>query len=182
VTGVAQGLAEAAVTAVFEDRDRNLWLGSENRGLMRVAAGGFVSYDEADGLANDRIASVFDAGGDLWVLTSSALLHRFDGERFVNVSPPDLARARHPSWGSHQLAVRDGAGVVAAHLRRSCHAAGADLPHARPKAVYSKGRTPGDDVHRVWLDQAGGPWVSSSRRVRWSTGSRASSASPSCRK
>ncbi len=173
--GLAQGLAELSVTRLFEDRDGNLWLGTENRGLMRIAAGGFVSYGEADGLANDRIASVFDdPHGRLWVMAASALLHRFDGERFAHVSPPALAHPSVASWGSHELGVLDqdgewwlptGEGVLR-------YAAGVDLERAVPKAVYSEGHgLPGNDVHRIWADSAGELWVSilaqAGPLVRW---------------
>jgi signal transduction histidine kinase/ligand-binding sensor domain-containing protein len=161
--GPQQGLTETSLTWAFEDHDRNLWLGTEASGLMRIAAGGFVSYGEADGLVTDRIASVYEDQESLWVLTGSAQLHRFTGERFLPMSPPDLAHAPNPTWGSHQLAVhdRDGEWWLPTSDGLLRYAAGADLPRAKPKAIYRKGSgLPGSDIHHLWEDAAGDVWIS----------------------
>src|SRR5262249_55250547 len=51
-------------TALCEDRDHNLWIGTDS-GALRLAASGFVTYDEADGLGGThpgatRVASIFE--------------------------------------------------------------------------------------------------------------------------
>ncbi len=162
--GRQQGLAELALTAVYEDRDRNLWLGSESRGLMRLVAGGFISYGEADGLVNDRIASVFsDPQGALWVITSAARLYRFAAGGFEPATPPAWVQERAPSWGSHQLAARDRQGEWWLPSSQGVlrYAGGAELAHAQPKAIYGKDSgLPANDIFRVWADAAGDLWVS----------------------
>ena len=69
---VAQGLPEASVTAVLEDADGTLWVGTESRGLARLLQSGLVSYGVADGLAGDRVSSLIeDPGGRLYAVTLS---------------------------------------------------------------------------------------------------------------
>ena len=52
----ANGLINSLITSIYEDRDRNLWLGTDSGGLMRLAATGFVTYDERDLPGRPRVA------------------------------------------------------------------------------------------------------------------------------
>ena len=106
------GLSDAGIRAIAEDRDGNLWLGSESGGAMKIARGGFISYSEADGLEHSRIAAIGeDRDGELFVVTRSLRvdtfhIHRFDGRNFENIRvnlPPNVI----PTWGWNQLFVQD---------------------------------------------------------------------------
>ena len=52
-----QGLADDAINTMAEDRDGNLWIGTDASGAVRIAASGLVSYFEADGLRHDFVRS-----------------------------------------------------------------------------------------------------------------------------
>ncbi|MHC1769125.1 MAG: two-component regulator propeller domain-containing protein [Verrucomicrobiia bacterium] len=67
VYGVADGLPAAAVTALCQDRQGELWIGTEGGGLVRFDGERFTVYSIADGLANDAVTAVLeDRQDDLW--------------------------------------------------------------------------------------------------------------------
>ena len=84
--GAAEGLPEgthASINAVFEDRDRAVWIGGS--GLSRYAHGRVITLTRANGLPEGRIwAMVDDAAGDLWLTTDRGV---------VRLGRADLQRA-----------------------------------------------------------------------------------------
>jgi ligand-binding sensor domain-containing protein/signal transduction histidine kinase len=163
---VAQGLPEASVTAVLEDADGTLWVGTESRGLARLLQSGLVSYGVEDGLAGDRVSSLFeDPGGPLFAVTSSRDLQRLDGGRFLGMTPRVLA-AHKPAWGWNQLILHDRRGrwwfpAADGLFRFPAVANPGDLLTALPEAHFGSGHgLPDDGVFRVYEDRAGDVWVS----------------------
>jgi signal transduction histidine kinase/ligand-binding sensor domain-containing protein len=65
-------LANRLVESLFEDREGNVWVGSNN-GLFRFRYGKVFSFTTRDGLSNDRVSSVAADGMVLWVGTQSGL-------------------------------------------------------------------------------------------------------------
>ena len=60
----AHGLSNETVNAVAVDRAGNLWAGTDLGGVVRIAAGGLVTYGPADGLTRADIGEVVqDASG-----------------------------------------------------------------------------------------------------------------------
>jgi diguanylate cyclase (GGDEF)-like protein len=86
------------VLALLEDRARNVWIGTEGGGLVRMTDGVFTGYGAAQGLPNDRVRAVAeDAAGTLWVGTDGGLA-RLQGGRFRTYAareglPGDAVRA-----------------------------------------------------------------------------------------
>ncbi|MEO8126103.1 MAG: two-component regulator propeller domain-containing protein, partial [Bryobacteraceae bacterium] len=76
-----------AVTAVFEDREGNLWTGSA-AGLERLRDSPFVTYSQPEGLAVDGSNPVFvDSGSRIWVApVSGGLFWMKDGNRSAVLS------------------------------------------------------------------------------------------------
>ncbi len=67
------GLSDDYVTALHEDRNGTLWVGTYGGGLNRYgrAAGTFTSYRIKDGMPNDSIFSILeDKQGRLWMSTN----------------------------------------------------------------------------------------------------------------
>ncbi|MFA6955205.1 MAG: two-component regulator propeller domain-containing protein [Thermoanaerobaculia bacterium] len=75
------GLPSGNVTAVFEDREEQLWIGT-TFGLVRFAGHRFLTYGAEEGLQPDGILTVApEADGTLWVGTLGGLSRLDLGER-----------------------------------------------------------------------------------------------------
>lgn len=85
----ANGLRDNAIHIVYEDRAGNLWLGTRNNGLMRMARNRFVTWTEADGVRLGYQSKAFaNPAGNLCVQNAKEdgpLLQCFDKGRFQMV-------------------------------------------------------------------------------------------------
>lgn len=73
------------INRLFEDEERNLWIGTENGGVTRYREGKFSSFDSADGLADNSVSAIgADSQGNVWVGTASGGLHQFREWEFVS--------------------------------------------------------------------------------------------------
>jgi ligand-binding sensor domain-containing protein len=84
----ANGLSTAVIYKMGEDRDGNLWIGTRDSGVMKMAGNGFVTYSAQDGfLTGNADASIFEClNGQLCVITAvgtRTFVERFDGDRFM---------------------------------------------------------------------------------------------------
>jgi ligand-binding sensor domain-containing protein len=57
---IANGLSDVDISTMAEDRDGNLWLGTETSGAMKLTLSGLTSYDESDGFNKTRVRAIFD--------------------------------------------------------------------------------------------------------------------------
>ncbi len=86
--GGQDGLIDARIQVLHEDRAGNLWVGT-GQGLSCLKHGKFVNYTVRDGLAgNDVRAILEDKAGDLWFGTGGGLSRLRDG-RFTAFGPED---------------------------------------------------------------------------------------------
>ena len=75
---VQNGLIFENIRCVFIDREENLWLGSDGKGLMKLTGKSVISYTKSDGLSSDAVMSIaqdalgfyyfgtYDAGVTKW--------------------------------------------------------------------------------------------------------------------
>ncbi|MBC8230583.1 hypothetical protein H8E77_13630, partial [bacterium] len=95
------GLVANAVFAIHEDRQGNLWFGTNNGvsravypELMRRDGKTFVNYTQKDGLLYNRVDDIYeDQRGEFWFggghLTYGGGLSHYDGKIFVNYTQGD---------------------------------------------------------------------------------------------
>ncbi len=82
-TQVARDKIRGGINALVEDREGNLWVGTNTTGLWRMAGGETKSFGSLDGLSDSRVLSMYeDREGSLWVGTASGL-DRFRDTRFT---------------------------------------------------------------------------------------------------
>jgi signal transduction histidine kinase/ligand-binding sensor domain-containing protein len=78
-----EGLSHEYVSAILEDRDGNLWIGTGGGGLNRFSNGRFTQFTTREGLSNDHVRCLLeDHEGNLWVGTADGLDCLSDG-RFI---------------------------------------------------------------------------------------------------
>ena len=171
-----QGLSDRQIVALAVDQAGNVWAGTEGAGAMRIGSGGFVTFRERDGLATDRVFSVFaDRAGNVVAVTEMGTLPGrsvagFDGARFRAVVPKVFGD--RPSWGQHQILLQSRAGdwwaATKAGLCRFAPSRVAGLAGRQPNACYAQDV----EVFRVFEDSKGGIWASGqyrdeNRLLRW---------------
>jgi ligand-binding sensor domain-containing protein len=94
VNGIAEPkvfpeLHGAHVRNVFRACDGALWIGTDGRGLFRLAAGSATHYTMADGLVNNFIRGMLETrNGDLWIATDGGV-SRFSRGSFTSYTVKD---------------------------------------------------------------------------------------------
>ena len=87
IDGTQLRAAQRGVMSSYEDREGNLWLGSQLEGLARLWNGWTRRYSTSDGLNDPIVWSLARApDGVLWVGGNNGL-YTFDGKRFTSVVP-----------------------------------------------------------------------------------------------
>ncbi len=85
--GSAKGIRSNRFTTLFEDRNSNLWIGTEDGGVLRYHHGTFTTYSTADGLPHPHIISFReDLEGNLLILTKRGII-KWRDEKFIPYSP-----------------------------------------------------------------------------------------------
>ena len=176
------GLPTRRLTLLAEDRQGNLWASTDAQGIFRIANSGVVFYNEADGIDQPRIASVFeDHLGRICTIAGAkdqpALFVR-NQDRFVRAAVPFPSTISYWGWGWSEVAFQarngewwfptgDGLFRFPAAERVENLAGGA------ARAVYdNKGALGCNDIFRTYEDSAENVWVScwgppDARLVRW---------------
>src|SRR6266480_824620 len=81
--GNTKGLTSVRFSALFEDAEGNLWIGTEDGGLTRYRHGTFTTYTTQHGLPGNRIWAIWDNGdGGILICTTTGLV-RWRGEQFL---------------------------------------------------------------------------------------------------
>lgn len=86
-TGNTKGLRTSRLTVLFEDREGNLWIGTEGRGVTRYKDGAFTTYTTDDGLPTNQVLRLEgEADGNLLLEIGESLL-RWTGAAFTPYAP-----------------------------------------------------------------------------------------------
>lgn len=83
--GPKEGLTDIDVNVVFSDRTGSVWIGSNGKGLFKLANEIFIKYDVQHGLSDKVISSIVqDSNGDFWFSTLGNGLDKLVGDEFIN--------------------------------------------------------------------------------------------------
>ncbi len=184
----AQGWLAGHNDIAVEDGKGSLWIGTEAHGVVRVSLNGLTTLGTSEGLLSNKIRDLFsDRNGDLLAVTridspDAALINRYRGQILYRLTddqlqpinpdyPPSLQK---PGWGERQIVLQDHLGewwiTSEQGLFRFPAVPLEKLPVTAPKAHYtgSDGLI-GNDVFRLYEDQAGDIWVGAMRggAFRW---------------
>jgi len=144
-------------TALTTDRDGNLWAGTSNAGLFRIAGNQVSSFDSSMGLADNRVLSLYeDREGSLWAGTASGL------ERFRDTSIEAFtARDNLPSdQADNVIEARDGSIYV------FCAAGGlARIYKGAVTAFTKKDGLPNAYANGLFEDKDGTIWLGTNGRL-----------------
>jgi signal transduction histidine kinase/ligand-binding sensor domain-containing protein len=73
-------LSADGISALREDRSGNLWIGTDDGGVIRYRGGEFTSFGPEQGLTETEVRSICERrDGTLWVGTRNGLFHLVDG-------------------------------------------------------------------------------------------------------
>ena len=174
---MTQGLSDNRVTIMTEDRQGDLWIGTENNGVMRLTRNGFISYGAADGVGLTSIHSLWEnQDGKLLAVGGDYSIARFDGKGIASIRPalPELATY---GWGSQAIFL-DHEGCFWALTKTGLYrypkvASLNQLARAPATRIYTqRDGLAGDDAYRMFEDSRGDIWISTmsatkDRLARW---------------
>ena len=87
--GIPALLNHVQALALTRDRDANIWVGTNLRGLLRLNSQGVASLSAGEGDSHEAVTAVFeDREGNLWVGSSNGL-ERLRDSAFVTYSLPE---------------------------------------------------------------------------------------------
>ncbi|PWT91930.1 MAG: hypothetical protein C5B54_04400 [Acidobacteria bacterium] len=83
-----EGLSLDRVWCVFEDSQKQVWIGTDGGGLNLFQNGKFTKFTIHDGLSSDLISSIAeDHDGNLWIGTLGGGVNRFNHGHFTHFTP-----------------------------------------------------------------------------------------------
>jgi ligand-binding sensor domain-containing protein len=86
------GIGSTRFTSIYEDRNGDLWLGTEASGVTRYRKGSFTTYTTQNGLPHSSATAIM--GGDdgrFWVLSGGSIAEwQASAERFVDITPKEI--------------------------------------------------------------------------------------------
>jgi len=78
------------ITALYEDREGNLWIGTQRRGLYRVRKQVIMTYSKQHGLVDNNVYPIYeDRAGAVWIGAWYTGLSRFKDGKFINYTKRD---------------------------------------------------------------------------------------------
>ena len=147
------------------DPGGDLWVRSR-RGLARIARRGLTHYTTEDGLTERRVERIFQGPSrDLFAVTRSSHIHRFDGHRWTAVRPnvpEEVGRGGRSRYGAVLVDHRGEWWVGSGNgLYRFPRVAGIEtLARRAPRAHYTTADgLGGDDVWCLYEDERGDLWI-----------------------
>ena len=149
-------LGSDVVSAVLEDREGNLWIGTQGVGLVRLRDGTFTPYGLPEGLGDENLLPVMeDREGSLWLGSFGGGLFRYSGGAFTNFTTrdglsSDVVLSLAEGAGGTLWIGTDGGGLVRRRSGRFTRfGAREGLPSDRVAALV-------EDAGGLWIGTLGG--------------------------
>lgn len=157
---VTPEVPRVAIASLQVDEQGSLWIGTVDRGLMRLGERGLERFDAAGGLPNNRVASLFaDREGSLWVGTNAGLM-RFADTPFITI---DSHQGLADDYVRALLQTRNGEILIGSSR---------GMDRWRDEVITGTTGLGGDSVLSLAEDRAGDIWIGtySTGVVRWRDG------------
>lgn len=90
------------VSVIYEDRNGDLWFGTDGAGAIRYDGTSFIVYTmEANGLSSDNVSEIFqDSHGEYWFGTANGGISHYDGATFTtHLRSKEFSK--HHGWGRY---------------------------------------------------------------------------------
>ena len=85
--GLREGLPQSQITALLEDHQGFIWIGTETGGVARLGASGFKSFGAPEGLKARLVGALLeDAQGRIWVASEQGI-SSIKGDSVMNFGP-----------------------------------------------------------------------------------------------
>lgn len=92
---VSNGMASNTIRAIIEDKQGNLWFGTEGDGVSKYDGNNFTTYNTTNGLASNTIWSIKeDYLGNIWFGTNGSGVSKYDGNRVEAIERGDVIAQR----------------------------------------------------------------------------------------
>ncbi|HEY1984730.1 MAG TPA: two-component regulator propeller domain-containing protein [Terracidiphilus sp.] len=177
-----EGLSHAEARGLAEDANGDVWVGFDGAGAVRIAARGFLTYGQTDGLPTAQVASLsLDGRGRLMAAINAhpgMAAYRFENGRFAQVDL-GVSKGQYEApwfpWHEALIEGREGTWWSASEHGLIQLAAPDDQEKARPLSIFKKNDgMPAEDVAHVLQDSKGNIWFSTLPIVAYPPPGRAS--------
>lgn len=150
--GLAAGLGDGGVRAIYFDRQGRGWIGSRDGLFRREVDGRIHEVGQPLGLGDALVRVIHEgADGTVWLGTDGSGLFRIDGDRARPVAlPSSLVRDLHEDAAGHLWIATETRGLLRLDPRT-----GAVAVVGKPAGL------PDDGIHRILDDGLGHYWLSS---------------------
>lgn len=153
----AQGLSDDFVTAVKEDREGNLWIGTQSRGVCKLTGELIVSFTRENGLPGKEVSRIIESNGGLIYASTENGVAEIEAGRVTSVRGSE----RPPFNNIHSRLLRDSRGDWWAGTERGL------FQFKGPKLQFQQGKRFGtaDGISDTAIMDGPGIYEDSARRI-----------------
>jgi signal transduction histidine kinase/ligand-binding sensor domain-containing protein/CheY-like chemotaxis protein len=83
-----KSLASISIRSILEDRESNIWISTDGKGIFKYTPSPFTHYNEEDGLLGSMVWGITEGPSDnLWISLQNGI-SQYDGSKFSPVEDP----------------------------------------------------------------------------------------------